>query len=141
MTTVRTIVLALVALFLLSSSAHAQTIARWDFKIFNAGAPSPISTTPVPFASAVCNLATGPAGNNTVNPTDLWWNDPNVTGRWCHYVSQPGDPLITMPITGNPLEGALAAVSTTNTSSLDSTRAPFTKPGTAPAVPTGFTLR
>lgn len=122
-------------------SVSAQTISRWDFKIFNAGAQGPLSTTAIPLASAQCNLTQGASGGSTVNPTDLWWNDPVNAGKFCHYVSQPTDPLIAMPITGNPLEGALAAVSTTGMLSVDSVRAPFTKPGTAPAVPTGFILR
>lgn len=127
-------------LLLLPVPAHAQTIGSYVFKIFNAGATNPLSTTNIPVASVQCNQ-TPTTSTNTTNPTDLWWTDPANVGRACHYVSQPTDPLITMPITGNPLEATLVAVSTTGLASVDSNRAPFTKPGTAPAAPTGFILR
>lgn len=135
------VLLAGLFVLLFGTAAQAQTIGRWDLKIFNAGAQNPLSTTPVTVAAAQCNLTTGAPGGGTANPTDLWWNDPVNVGKFCHYVSQPSDPLIAMPITGNPLEATLVAVSTTNLVSADSARVPFTKPGTAPAVPTGFTLR
>lgn len=123
-----------------AAPVSAQNIGSWTFKIYNAGAQSPLSTTPIPIASAQCGQTAKPAGGS-VNPTDLWWDDPNAVGKFCHYVSLPTDPLISMPISPNPLEGALVANSVTGLASPDSARVPFTKPGTAPAAPTGFILR
>jgi hypothetical protein len=136
-------VLLFLGVLLLPRLTYAQVIpASWTMKIYDAGTQTVRGTNAIPLASAQCNQAAPvivPGGN--VNPTDLWWDDVAVAGRKCHYVSKPTDPLIVLPNSAGSFEATLTACSATNQCANESARTPFTKPGTAPAVVTGFILQ
>lgn len=131
------IVLTLACL-LLPSLAQAQTITSWQLRIYNVGAPAPISApTDLLAANVVCNQAPPPATASTVNPTRVVFDDPAVTGKVCQWTDAGTGPLASMPFGALTYEATVTAVNVAG-SSPESVRASFTRPGLPPGVPTGL---
>ncbi len=126
------------SLILFASSAHAQSIVRWTIRIYNQGAPSPL-TTPVDLlaANVTCNLdpATVISGPN---PTKAVWDDPAAVGKVCVWTDPGTGPILSTPF-GGTYEATLTATNSAGTSA-ESARAPFTHPGLVPPVVTGLRL-
>ena len=127
----------LAAIVLVAPSAHAQTIDRWSLKIFNVGATAPLSTTDLLAANVVCNQAPPPPGPS-INPTRVVFDDPLIAGRACIWTDTGTGPLFAVPF-GGSYEATLVAVAGVLVS-LESNRAPFTRPGQTPGVPQGLRL-
>lgn len=128
--------LSLVCLaLLLPILAHAQGSAPTSYRAeyYAPGASQPITTDTFPASAVVCNQTT-PTSTSSVNPTRMYWTDPNNAGRVCIYTPPTGANLIAGPV-GN-FEGVLFAINVAGTSG-PSNRAPFSIVGT-PVAPAGF---
>lgn len=134
----RAVLIALI-LSLLPALAQAQTISSWQLRIYNVGAATPISApTDLLTANVQCNQ-NAPSSTNSVNPTRVVFDDPNVAGKVCIWVDPGTGPLSSMPFGASSYEGTLTATNAAGTT-LESGRAPFSHPGQVPNVPAGLRL-
>lgn len=119
---------------LLPAFVQAQPVQKWTLSIYNVGAQTPISApTELLAANVTCNQ-TAPTSTNTVNPTRVVFDDPNVAGKVCIWVDPGTGPLASMPFGASSYEGTLTATNAAGTTA-ESARAPFTRPGLPPGVP------
>jgi hypothetical protein len=108
----------------------AQPITTYTLKTYNVGAPSPIQTFTFQASAVVCNQA-NPAIGVTANPTKVVWDDTVNAGKACIWTDPGTGPLFSVPF-GGQYEGTLSQTNSAGTS-VESARAPFTRPGTVPA--------
>lgn len=120
---------------LCATVAQAQTITSWPLKIYNQGAAVPLSTTVLAVTNVVCNQ-TPPTPGAAVNPSRVLWDDASNAGKVCIWTDPGTGPLFSVPF-GGTYEATLAATNSAGTSP-ESIRAPFTRPGALPAVPSGL---
>lgn len=132
----KALVTATVLVLGFASTGLAQSIDKWPLRIYNTGAPSPLSTTDLLAANVVCNQVD--PGGTAVNPNKVVFDDVSNAGKVCIWTDPGTGPLSTVPI-GGSYEATLAAVNVGG-SSAESARVPFTRPG-PPSVPTGVRLR
>lgn len=127
-----------IAFLMFASAVHAQPVTKWTMRVYNAGAPAPLSA-PVDLlaANVTCNLdpATVTVGPN---PLKAGWDDPAGAGKICVWTDPGAGPLLSTPFGGN-YEATLTVTNAAGTSA-ESARAPFTHPGVVPPVPTGLHL-
>jgi hypothetical protein len=133
-------VFALSMCSLWSAPASAQQPTSYTLRIYNAGAPAPLSApTVIPVSALVCNLAQPAAAPVPApNPTKVIFDDPANVGKACMWTDSGTGPLFSVPF-GGSYEGTLAATNVAGTSA-ETSRVPFTRPGIGPGVPTGFRL-
>lgn len=133
-------VMITVVTLLLSFAARvtAQPALSYTLKIFNQGAPAPISATTIPIASFTCN-AVAPVTTNTANPNKIVFDDPANAGKVCLFTDAlPTGPLLGLPF-GSGIYVASLVVNNSAGASPDSALSPtFTQPGTILPVPTGL---
>jgi hypothetical protein len=125
-----------VGLVLLGTTVFAQPPTQYTLRIYLAGATSPLSApTVIPAASVTCNQAP-PTSTITTNPTRAVFDDPDIAGRVCIWTDTGTGPLFSVPF-GGTYEATLS-VSNLAGESPESTRAPFTRPGTVRTAPAGL---
>jgi hypothetical protein len=129
---------ALLALLALPTLAQAQTIDKWTFRVYLAGAAAP-QQPPLDLlaANVVCNQAP-PTTTSTVNPNKVVFDDIVTVGRVCIWTDPGTGPLFAVPF-GGTYEGTLTATNIAGTSA-ETPRVPFSRPGFAPIVPSGLRL-
>lgn len=113
-----------------SSRAHAQGvgITAVNFRQYLASAPTPVvAPFTIPVASMVCNQ---PKPVTTLHSAS--WDDPDNAGKACVYVDPGTGPLFARVY--GALEGTLTNVAGT-IESVESARAPFLRPPSAPLNP------
>lgn len=134
----RGFVVALVlGLLLAASSAHAQVVTAYPLKIWNVGAPAPLSTTVLPASSFVCNQPALTLAATVTNPTKIIIDDVANVGKVCVYTDTAGGPLLGLPFSSTPLQVTLAATNSAGTSPDSAVSNSFTRPGLPPPAPTG----
>src|SRR4029077_8956857 len=105
---IRLTVLALVALVLSVLPLQAQSIDKWQMRIYLAGAAAPI--TPVPtdflFANVSCALPTAPVGS-TINPNKASWSDPVTPTAFCLWLDPGTGVLNSLPFGAASYEATL----------------------------------
>jgi hypothetical protein len=130
--------LLILSLLLLAHPLFAQPPMQYTLRIYLAGATSPLSApTVIPAATVTCNQAP-PTSTITTNPTRAVFDDPDIAGRVCIWTDTGTGPLFSVPF-GGTYEATLS-VSNLAGESPESTRAPFTRPGTVRSAPAGFRL-
>jgi hypothetical protein len=139
MRTINLIVLSLLGVLLLvPSGASAQAVDKWTLRIYLTGAASPLSApTDLLAASVLCNQPS-PVVGVPVNPTRVVFDDPVNVGKVCIWTDPGTGPLLSLPFGVGGYEGTLTATADGLPPSLESVRAPFTRPGLTPGVPTGL---
>jgi len=133
------VLLALVALGLLvASSASAQSIDKWQLRIYNAGAALPLSSTDLLVANVSCGLP-APLTGSTINPNKVGFDDAITVGRFCRWDDPlgPTSPLNSLPFGAASYDATLTAFSGPLVGP-ESLKATFTHPGFTPAAPTGL---
>ena len=133
----RRLLFAAVLFACLPRPASAQAITQWTLRTYNAGAALPLQTTVIPVANAVCNQ-TMPVVTPYTQPTRAAWDDPVNVGKACIWTDTGTGPLFSVPF-GGTYEASLTATSSAGTSA-ESIRAPFTRPGSLPALPSGLRI-
>jgi hypothetical protein len=113
----------------------AQTVTSYQLKTYNVGAPSPIQTYTIQASSVTCNQTVA-AGGSTANPSKAVWDDTVNVGKSCVWTDPGTGPLYSVPFGGN-YEATLAAINSAGTS-VESIRAPFSRPGAVPPAPAGL---
>ena len=114
----------------------AQTVTSYTLKIFNQGAPAPLTTTVLPATNFVCNQPQPASTTNTANPTTIAFNDPLNAGQACLYVDPGTGPLFSLPFGTGTYTATVAATNSVGTSADSAVSNPFTRPGVVAAVPT-----
>lgn len=112
-----------------------QSITSWTLRVYNQGAQLPLSTTTLLPISVMCNQAP-PAAGPATNPSRVVWDDGANAGKVCIWTDPGTGPLFSVPF-GGTYDGTLAAINSAGTSP-ESVRAPFTRPGSVPASPSGL---
>lgn len=129
--------LVFVALLALPSLASAQAITQWTLRTYIVGAVAPLVPAAVLLpANVTCNQP-APVGAVNVNPNRAVWTDPVNVGMTCQWTDPGTGPLASVPF-GGAYESTLTATNSVGTSAESAPRSPFTRPGLAPAVPTGL---
>lgn len=83
-----------------------------------------VTSTTVPVAGYVCNLAPSPANAATINPTILEFDDPVTTGRVCRADIRP---MINALVAGDYLAKATYQYSDSGTGGTSAASNPFTR--------------
>jgi hypothetical protein len=117
-----------------------QQITVWTLRIYTVGAAVPLSTpTDLLAANVVCNQPAPPA-SPSINPTRVIFDDPQNIGRVCLWTDPGTGPLQSIPFGALTYEATLTATNVAGTSA-ESNRAPFTRPGLPPGIPTALKLQ
>lgn len=126
-------------LLLVAVPASAQPVQRWTLRVYNVGAPQPLSAPTDLLASNVsCNVNPATIIAASLNPSRVVWDDVGALGKVCVWTDPGTGPLASTPFGGN-YEATLTATNSVSTSP-ESTRAPFEHPGVAPLAPSGVLL-
>ena len=132
------VILAVCVVLGVSVPLEAQTIDKWQLRVYNTGAAAPLSTTDLQAAAVTCGLTTGLVGS-TINPNKVGFDDPVTAARFCLWTDPGTGVLNSLPFGAQSYDGTLAAVAGT-VSSPESARAAFTRPGVAPTAPTNLRI-
>jgi hypothetical protein len=133
---------ACVVVVLVASSASAQSIDKWQMRIYNTGAVLPLQApADLLLANVQCGLP-APIAGSTVNPNIAGWDDPTpgpIIGqvRFCRWDDPGTGVLNALPFGAASYQATLQAWAST-LAGPESARASFTRPGATPAAPTGF---
>lgn len=128
-----------VCVLLVAASASAQSIDKWQLRIYLTGAAAPIQP---PSDLLLANVTTGlpsPLTGVTINPNKVGWDDPTQPGRFDRWddPGTPTSPLTALPFGAASYEATLTAVASTLVGP-EGARVAFTRPGVTPAAPTGL---
>lgn len=125
---------------LMACPLHAQSIDKWSVRIYNVGAVAPLFGPLDLLATNVqCNQVAPPATASTINPTRIVFDDAVNVGKVCIW-TDPGTGVLTaVPFGAAAYEGTVTATNVAGTTG-ESNRAPFTRPGALPGVPSGLRL-
>lgn len=123
----------------LASTVHAQPITKWTLRVYNVGAPTPLSAPAdlLP-ANVTCNVDPATVVATSANPLKAGWDDISNAGKLCVWADPGTGPLLSTPF-GGSYEATLSATNSAATSA-ESARVPFSHPGVAPPVVTGLRL-
>ena len=130
------VLLALGALVLVASTASAQSIDKWQLRIYLAGAAVPISSTDLLVANVACGLP-APLTGSTINPNKVGWDNVAPGSGFCRWDDPGTGVLNSLPFGAASYDATLVAVNGTLVSA-ESAKATFTRPGVTPAAPTGL---
>lgn len=134
------ILLTLVAVLAVASSASAQAVTSWTIKVYDAGTQTLRANVTVPLAAVSCNQ-TNPSATpaNPANPNQSIWDDPANLNKSCIFTDTGTGPYLSMTF-GGSFETTLTANNVAGPG-LESPRVPFTRPGQVPGVVTGYRLK
>lgn len=134
----KSLVFLALALLVLAAPAGAQSVDKWQLRIYLTGAVAPLQAPADLLAANVsCGLPAALTGV-PVNPDKAGWTNPNGSGncRW----DDPGGPgavLLALPFGATSYQATLQAWASTLFSA-ETPRFSFTRPGVTPAVPLNF---
>lgn len=133
----KSLVCLALALLVLAAPARAQSIDKWQLRIYLTGAVAPLQApADLLVANVSCGLPAALVGV-TVNPNVGEWGDPVQATRFCRWTDPGTGALLSLPFGAASYEATLQAWAATLFSA-ETPRAPFTRPGATPLVPTSF---
>jgi hypothetical protein len=118
---------------------QAQTITKWTLRVYNVGAPSPLSA-PTDFiigTNLTCGVDPTTITVSGTNPMKAVFDDPAQAGKACVYTDPGTGPLLSTPF-GGTFEATLTATNSAGTSPESAPRVPFSHPGLTPPAPGGL---